>query len=207
MGGSEGRLYRTGDLSTDNLTAIGSAANEWAHEDEDSWDPNDPNEESRVSVVKFSDDKDTEDGKEVSCPLLLVLLSSVVPWPHLTPFTVFTCCLICFSGTVTKFFTRIFLFTCTRLSHVFPCPFITTLSHEPSEVRFSHIISISVSCDDFHFCYGDTHYASYGHKFSVTLDLINLSFLKCFLGHFTSTCCLSIFSCISILLQGTEQRG
>ncbi|XP_045119891.1 protein lap4-like isoform X4 [Portunus trituberculatus] len=64
MGGSEGRLYRTGDLSTDNLTAIGSAANEWAHEDEDSWDPNDPNEESRVSVVKFSDDKDTEDGKE-----------------------------------------------------------------------------------------------------------------------------------------------
>ncbi|XP_045119901.1 protein lap4-like isoform X14 [Portunus trituberculatus] len=39
-------------------------ANEWAHEDEDSWDPNDPNEESRVSVVKFSDDKDTEDGKE-----------------------------------------------------------------------------------------------------------------------------------------------
>ncbi|KAK8394984.1 hypothetical protein O3P69_006032 [Scylla paramamosain] len=64
MGGSEGRLYRTGDLSTDNLTAIGSAANEWAHEDEDSWDPNDPNEESRVSVVKFSDDKDAEDGKE-----------------------------------------------------------------------------------------------------------------------------------------------
>ena len=77
MGGSEGRLYRTGDLSTDNLTAIGSAANEWTHEDEDSWDPNDPNEESRVSVVKFSDDKETEDSKEVSewdiapwcCPL------------------------------------------------------------------------------------------------------------------------------------------
>lgn len=66
MGGSEGRLYRTGDLSTDNLTAIGSAANEWTHEDEDSWDPNDPNEESRVSVVKFSDDKETEDSKEVS---------------------------------------------------------------------------------------------------------------------------------------------
>ncbi|KAK8394988.1 hypothetical protein O3P69_006032 [Scylla paramamosain] len=41
-----------------------SLANEWAHEDEDSWDPNDPNEESRVSVVKFSDDKDAEDGKE-----------------------------------------------------------------------------------------------------------------------------------------------
>lgn len=72
MGGSEGRLYRTGDLSTDNLTAIGSAANEWAHEDEDSWDPNDPNEESRVSVVKFSDDKETEDGKEVSWLLFLV---------------------------------------------------------------------------------------------------------------------------------------
>ncbi|KAG0720959.1 Protein lap4 [Chionoecetes opilio] len=41
-----------------------SLANEWAHEDEDSWDPNDPNEESRVSVVKFSDDKEAEDGKE-----------------------------------------------------------------------------------------------------------------------------------------------
>lgn len=39
-------------------------ANEWTHEDEDSWDPNDPNEESRVSVVKFSDDKETEDSKE-----------------------------------------------------------------------------------------------------------------------------------------------
>ncbi|XP_050735436.1 protein scribble homolog isoform X4 [Eriocheir sinensis] len=64
MGGSEGRLYRTGDLSTDNLTAIGPSANEWTHEDEDSWDPNDPNEESRVSVVKFSDDKETEDSKE-----------------------------------------------------------------------------------------------------------------------------------------------
>ncbi|XP_069944954.1 protein lap4 isoform X4 [Cherax quadricarinatus] len=64
MAGSEGRLYRTGDLSTDNLTAIGPAASEWAPEDDDSWDPNDPNEESRVSVVKFRDDDDTEEGKE-----------------------------------------------------------------------------------------------------------------------------------------------
>lgn len=72
MVGSEGRLYRTGDLSTDNLTAIGSAANEWTHEDEDSWDPNDPNEESRVSVVKFSDDKEMEDGREVS-PFIIVI--------------------------------------------------------------------------------------------------------------------------------------
>ncbi|XP_071512746.1 protein lap4-like isoform X5 [Panulirus ornatus] len=63
MAGSEGRLYRTGDLSTDNLTAIGPTANEWAHEDDD-WDPNDQHEESRVSVVKFRDDDETEDGKE-----------------------------------------------------------------------------------------------------------------------------------------------
>lgn len=72
MAGSEGRLYRTGDLSTDNLTAIGPTANEWAHEDDD-WDPNDQHEESRVSVVKFRDDDEAEDGKEVS--LLLVPFS------------------------------------------------------------------------------------------------------------------------------------
>ncbi|KAK8743107.1 hypothetical protein OTU49_001527 [Cherax quadricarinatus] len=41
-----------------------SLASEWAPEDDDSWDPNDPNEESRVSVVKFRDDDDTEEGKE-----------------------------------------------------------------------------------------------------------------------------------------------
>nr|XP_045596053.1 protein scribble homolog isoform X4 [Procambarus clarkii] len=64
MAGSEGRLYRTGDLSTDNLTAIGPAASEWAPEDDDSWDPNDPPDESRVSVVKFRDEDDIEDGKE-----------------------------------------------------------------------------------------------------------------------------------------------
>lgn len=97
MGGSEGRLYRTGDLSTDNLTAIGPSANEWTHEDEDSWDPNDPNEESRVSVVKFSDDKETEDSKEVSP----VPLSTPPPMAALLGgcCQMSDCCLSSFPGT------------------------------------------------------------------------------------------------------------
>lgn len=66
MAGSEGRLYRTGDLSTDNLTAIGPAVNEWAPEDDDSYGLNDQLEVSRVSVVKFREEPETEDGKEVS---------------------------------------------------------------------------------------------------------------------------------------------
>ncbi|XP_069187985.1 protein lap4 isoform X18 [Procambarus clarkii] len=41
-----------------------SLASEWAPEDDDSWDPNDPPDESRVSVVKFRDEDDIEDGKE-----------------------------------------------------------------------------------------------------------------------------------------------
>ncbi|XP_042875532.1 protein lap4-like isoform X13 [Penaeus japonicus] len=64
MAGSEGRLYRTGDLSTDNLTAIGPAVNEWAPEDDDSYGLNDQLEVSRVSVVKFREEPETEDGKE-----------------------------------------------------------------------------------------------------------------------------------------------
>ncbi|XP_047500901.1 protein lap4-like isoform X13 [Penaeus chinensis] len=64
MAGSEGRLYRTGDLSTDNLTAIGPAVNEWAPDDDDSYGLNDQLEVSRVSVVKFREEPETEDGKE-----------------------------------------------------------------------------------------------------------------------------------------------
>ena len=69
--GSEGRLYRTGDLSTDNLTNVGSSiyagGDGWAHDDDDdSWDPNgQDHDQTRVSVVKFREDDDDSDNKEV----------------------------------------------------------------------------------------------------------------------------------------------
>lgn len=71
MAGNEGRLYRTGDLSTDNLTTIGPAASEWAHDDDD-WDPNDQHEASRVSVVKFREDEEPDNDKEVSLHLFVL---------------------------------------------------------------------------------------------------------------------------------------
>ncbi|XP_042216438.1 protein lap4-like isoform X3 [Homarus americanus] len=83
MAGSEGRLYRTGDLSTDNLTAIGPAASVWAQDDDVSWDANDQHEVSRVSVVKFRDDEDPEEGKEQLCKRLVETLSNFVR--HNTP--------------------------------------------------------------------------------------------------------------------------
>lgn len=66
--GSEGRLYRTGDLSTDNLTAVGSTSaggvGDWTGEDSESWSREDQ-DQTRTSVVKFQDEEEIDDGREV----------------------------------------------------------------------------------------------------------------------------------------------